>query len=124
MMYFLLLSLVYSHHARSQSFSNGFYYDHNMPSLSSSCQSALNETVQCHWMLPATDQDSLELTSENLTSICTADCSSTLKSTRASIASACPNSSNSVVVNGIAYPATETIDRLADLYSKLCLRDA
>jgi len=74
-------------------------------------------------MLPATDQDSLELTSENLTTICTAECRPTLSSVRASVESTCPVSDNNIVVNGIAYPATEAIDRLVDLYDKLCLKD-
>jgi hypothetical protein len=107
----------------SQSFPNGFSYDFDIPTLSGSCQAALNETVQCSWMLPLNDLEGLELSKDNLTTICTSDCRSSLKAVAKSVRSACPVSSNHIVVDDIAYPATETIDRLTDLYDKICLKD-
>lgn len=108
----------------TQSFPSGLSYDFDIPTLSADCRTALNETVQCSWMLPATDVESLELTKDNLTTICTPECRSSLKSSRASIRSVCPVSDNQIVVDDIAYPATETIDRLTDLYEKICLKDS
>ncbi|GAB1728898.1 hypothetical protein NU195Hw_g8908t1 [Hortaea werneckii] len=74
-------------------------------------------------MLPAQDLDSSELADDNLTTICTNDCRASLQSAATSIRSACPLSDNQIVVDDIAYPATETIDRLTDLFDKICLRD-
>lgn len=113
------LSLVHS-----QSFPDGPGYDFDIPTLSDECQEALNHTVQCSWLLPLNDVESLELSSSNLTTVCTEECQSTLKSTRSSINAACPPSNNQIVVDGIAYPATETIERLLHLYDKMCLKDA
>lgn len=119
----LLAVFSFSASVRSQSFPNGFHYDFDIPSLSQTCQEALSETVQCSWMLPAQDLDSSELADDNLTTICTNDCRASLQSAATSIRSACPLSDNQIVVDDIAYPATETIDRLTDLFDKICLRD-
>jgi hypothetical protein len=110
--------------AYAQSFPSGLSYDFNIPTLSADCRTALNKTVQCSWMLPAFDVESLELTKDNLTTICTPKCRSSLRSSRASMKAACPVSDNQIVLDDIAYPATETIDRLTDLYEKLCLKDS
>ncbi|KAF2723823.1 carbohydrate-binding module family 50 protein [Polychaeton citri CBS 116435] len=111
--------------SQAQSFPEGYSYDFSsIPTLTPGCQDALNTTVQCSWLLPTYDLDSIDLTSENLTTVCTTSCSDSLSSTRKTIDSACPISSNQIVVEDIAYPATETIDRLIDTYSKLCLKES
>jgi hypothetical protein len=116
----LLFSLAYG-----QRFSEGISYDFaNVENLSDACRSALDITVECHWLLPTFDLEPIDLTSDNLTAICTNECSESLASTRRSIESACPSNSDIIVVDNVAYPATTTIDNLISTNDKLCLKDA
>lgn len=115
----LLFSLAYG-----QRFSEGVSYDFaGVVTLSDGCQAALDLTVECHWLLPTFGLEPIDLTSENLTAICTKECSQSLASIRSSIESACSDNSDVIVVNDIAYPATTTIDSLIGTKGQLCLKD-
>lgn len=115
----LLISLAYG-----QRFSEGISYDFaGIETLNDGCKASLNLTVGCHWLLPTFGLEPIDLTSENLTAICTKECSESLASIRSSIESACSTESDVVVVDNIAYPATTTIDSLISTNDQLCLKD-
>lgn len=109
--------------AAAQRFPNGFAYDSDISTLTPACQSALNRTVDCSWLLTLYQVDSVDLSTQNLTTICTDDCYSSLTATRDVIKSACPTSSNHIYGDGASSPATQRIDSLIDTYNKTCLRD-
>lgn len=104
-----------------QTFSNGFAYDTNISTLETPCQKTLNESVDCSWLLPAYAAEEMDLSTQNLSTICTSSCWASLAQTRKTIESACPVSSNYIDIDGTSYPATQRIDALMDTYNKTCL---
>lgn len=107
----------------AQRFPMGFSYDTDIPSLTQPCRDALNSTVDCSWQLALYNTEDIELTTSNLTRLCTSSCYNSLLHSRGIIQSACSAKSNEIAVDGDMYPATQRIDSLIDTYSKTCLKD-
>jgi hypothetical protein len=124
-MYFCLvgLSIYLPALVAAQRFPNGFAFDSDITTLTPTCQSALNGTVNCSWLLALYEVDSVDLSLQNLTAICTDTCYSSLEDTRSVIESACPTPANYISSEGTSYPATQRIDSLLDTYNKTCLID-
>lgn len=106
-----------------QTFSNGFSYDTNISTLDTACKKALNKSVECSWLLPAYAAEYMDLSTQNLSTICTSGCWTSLTQSRKTIESACPVSSNYIDIEDTSYPATQRIDTLMDTYNKTCLLD-
>lgn len=107
----------------AQRFPDGFAFDSDISTLTPTCQSGLNRTVDCSWLLALYEVDSVDLSLQNLTAICTDACYSSLEDTRSVIKSACPTPANYISSDGTSYPATQRINSLLDTYNKTCLRD-
>lgn len=69
------------------------------------------------------EADSVDLSSQNLTTIYTDSCYGSLEDTRSEIKSACPTPKNYTNSDGTSCPAMQRVDRLLDTYNKTCLRD-
>lgn len=107
----------------AQRFPNDLVFDSDISTLTPTCQSALNRTVDYCWLLAVYGAESVDLSSQNLTTICTDDCYGSLEDTRSEIKSACPTPKNYIKCDGTSHPATQLVDHLLDTYNKTCLRD-
>ncbi|UKZ93577.1 uncharacterized protein TrAFT101_008487 [Trichoderma asperellum] len=107
---------------------DGYIYPHDLLGLSHGCFEVVNRTVSsCPAWLPryaGLEGASVEiLPSEQLTMLCESSCQNDLRSLRTSILKACTASSDVMVPNKFAYPATFLVDRFLYAASLSCLKD-
>lgn len=96
------------------------------PSLavSSACSNALNTSVSCPAFLSSISYSKEILSSELAGGLCVDSCLSSLLSARSTIAKACNQPSDIMVVEQVAYPATFMVDEYILAYNTSCGKDA
>ncbi|GAW18021.1 hypothetical protein ANO14919_074900 [Xylariales sp. No.14919] len=95
------------------------------PGVSPACVSALNTTVLgCPSFLISISVDNPRLNSEQLSSLCTSGCRSSLEDTRKIIASACNQTSDVFTLNHVTWPVTYIIDRFLFTQTLSCRKDS
>jgi hypothetical protein len=62
---FRVLATLAAGHCTRSMFSNGFLYDYNISSVTTSCQLALSGKVGCTWRLVFVDTDSIKISAYN-----------------------------------------------------------
>ncbi|UNI22107.1 hypothetical protein JDV02_008028 [Purpureocillium takamizusanense] len=107
---------------------DGYTFPHDLLGLSLGCFAVVNRTVSsCPAWLPryaGLEGASVEiLPSEQLTILCESSCRRDLGNLRTSILGACTASSDVMVPNKFAYPATFLVDRFLYAASLSCLKD-
>ncbi|KAI1171965.1 hypothetical protein F4777DRAFT_590888 [Nemania sp. FL0916] len=90
--------------------------------LSTSCNSTFTSEVTCDVNLPGIASGSYFPTSDDLTSLCTTDCLQSLESVRAAQEKSC--ASDVMVISGVTYEVTTTVDTLLWTYNFTCRRDS
>ncbi|KAK6950779.1 hypothetical protein Daesc_007304 [Daldinia eschscholtzii] len=77
------------------------------PGISDACIDALNTTVsKCPGFLVSVSIDNPRLNSEQLSSLCTSDCRTSLTNARKTIASGCNQKSDTLTLDGVVWPAS------------------
>ncbi|KAL2793189.1 hypothetical protein BJX66DRAFT_339095 [Aspergillus keveii] len=110
--------------AHAQRFSDGSFYDIDLPSVSDSCKEALNSTIACDRLLAGALNSGTSPSLESLDSICSADCVDSLTEYREQVAGACTAKADVLVVGNIAYNATYTAEELLYKYHATCDTEA
>ncbi|KAJ6538819.1 hypothetical protein DFH09DRAFT_71517 [Mycena vulgaris] len=91
------------------------------PAPPTACASALTATVQCNSTVPLMSSYPYLLI-DDLPTVCTAQCTSSLSTYRANVASACKNFGISGS-NNVTYLPTLAVDTIAGPYTVQCLQD-
>ncbi|KAM7209814.1 hypothetical protein V8F06_014805 [Rhypophila decipiens] len=95
------------------------------PNLSLGCLAALNTTVHCSAILPASAENNVpRLNAQNLTSLCTSTCLGSLNSAQSVIKAACTGPNDVLPLDWGTYPATYLVDLFKYTYNLNCRRDA
>ncbi|KAK3682791.1 hypothetical protein B0T22DRAFT_484813 [Podospora appendiculata] len=95
------------------------------PGLSTACVLALNTTVQCSNLLPLSAENNIpRLNAQDLASLCTSTCLTSLNSARTAIQSACTLATDVIPLDWGTYPATFLVDLFLYTYGLNCRRDA
>ncbi|CZT52812.1 uncharacterized protein RSE6_14192 [Rhynchosporium secalis] len=94
------------------------------PGISDLCFNALNSTVSCPAFLGVVSVDNERLNAEQLTSLCTASCLSSLNSVRQTIIGGCKAADDKILLDDIVYPATYIVDRFIYTYDLACRKDS
>ncbi|KAB8227370.1 uncharacterized protein BDW43DRAFT_247217 [Aspergillus alliaceus] len=95
----------------------------NYPGLSDGCMEALATTVSCPPFLPVISQNNAVLDEDTVRELCVAGCYSSLKAARATIQAACTASTDMIVYEGVAYPATFIADNYMLTFDVSCKKD-
>ncbi|OTB16721.1 carbohydrate-binding module family 50 protein [Daldinia sp. EC12] len=94
------------------------------PGISDACSDALNTTVsKCPGFLVSVSIDNPRLNPEQLSSLCTSDCRTSLTNARKTIASGCNQKSDTLTLDGVVWPATYVIDRFLYTRDISCRKD-
>ncbi|KAH8909866.1 hypothetical protein BR93DRAFT_423031 [Coniochaeta sp. PMI_546] len=103
----------------------GYQLPNIWPGISPVCQAALNTTVQCSKLLPQSAEGMRfpRLNAQNLTTLCTAACLSSLNSARQTIQAACTLATDVIPLNSGTFPATYLVDLFAYAYGINCHLD-
>ncbi|KAG6168259.1 hypothetical protein E4U51_002407 [Claviceps purpurea] len=107
---------------------DGYTFPHDLLGLSDGCFATVNKTISsCPAWLPryaGLEGAAVEiLPTEQLTTLCESSCRNDLQSLRASISQACTASSDVMVPNKFAYPATFLVDRFLYAAGLSCLKE-
>lgn len=109
--------------ATAQQFSD-YPYDYDIDSFTPECKKALNETLQCSSLLAFIEADNIELTKNDLTELCTAECHGSLFRVQKNIQKACPVSTNTIeFTGGDISTAQERINSFLDTFTRTCVKD-
>ncbi|KAF5511762.1 LysM domain-containing protein [Colletotrichum siamense] len=90
--------------------------------ISSNCNATFTTEVTCDRNLPSIAFGGYFPSSDDLTELCNSDCLQSLESQRIAQADAC--SSDTMMLEGMTYPITATVDVLLWAYNYTCRRDA
>ncbi|KAL4739523.1 hypothetical protein BDV11DRAFT_169938 [Aspergillus similis] len=96
----------------------------NYPGLSEACLTALNTTVSCPPFLNPVSASGEILDSDLVTELCVDSCYTSLDDARDTIQEACTASTDVIVHNNIAYPATFIVDNYLHTYNVSCRKDS
>ncbi|CDM37952.1 hypothetical protein DTO013E5_10197 [Penicillium roqueforti] len=93
------------------------------PGLTDGCKEALSTNVSCPAFLPVVSPDNSLLDGDQVDELCVDTCYSSLKSARATIKAACSETTDVIVVEDVAYPATFIADKYMLTYDISCRKD-
>ncbi|CAG8067040.1 unnamed protein product [Penicillium salamii] len=95
----------------------------NYPGLTDGCKESLATNVSCPVFLPVVSPDNSLLDDDQVVELCVDVCYDSLKSARATIEAACTETTDMIVVEDIAYPATFIADKYLLTYDVSCRKD-
>ncbi|KNG89016.1 hypothetical protein ANOM_002404 [Aspergillus nomiae NRRL 13137] len=93
------------------------------PGLSDECKAGLATNVSCPPFLPAVSQDNAILDYDAVRELCVDDCYRSLKTARATVQAACTASTDVIVYEDVAYPATFIADNYLLTFEVSCKKD-
>ena len=94
------------------------------PGLSPSCEQALNTSVSCPIFLSQVSASGETLDTDEVTALCNDTCYSSLENARDTIKDSCTASTDVIVYNNQAYPATFIVDNFIYSYNLSCKKDS
>ncbi|XDG02515.1 hypothetical protein ABKA04_002130 [Annulohypoxylon sp. FPYF3050] len=120
----LAVITVYDRSVLAQQLKDGLPAFMSYPGISTSCETALNTTVDCPAFLTKASEQNSILNSDQVSALCSGSCAADLQSARTKIAAACTANTDVITYSNIVYPATFIVDQYLFTSQVSCYQDS